>query len=256
MNKARLRSFQAHFPWIPAVKFGLRNQLTRRFGRSIDPDFRLLADLPRPDTILDIGGNWGQSIHAFRYLAKPRQIVSFEPSPYLARKLRDAFAGDGSVRIEQFALGASEGQFTLYTPVYRDYVWDGLASTIESEARSWLNAERLSGFDPNLLRLQTDSIQVRTLDSFNLDASVIKIDVQGAETAVVQGGIETFRRNRPVSLIEDPKPELIDLLGGIGLHPYHVMAKRLVRGDLGGKNTVFMPEETVETLRGRGYSVG
>ncbi len=254
MNKAFLRSVQAHFPWVPAVKFGFRNQLTRRFGRSIDPDFRLLADLPRPGTILDIGGNWGQSIHAFRYLAKPNRIVSFEPSPYLAQKLRDAFAGDGSVRIEQVALGASEGEFTLYTPVYRSYVWDGLASTMENEARSWLNADRLSGFDPKLLRLQTDAIEVRTLDSFNLDADVVKIDVQGAETAVVQGGLETFRRNRPVSLIEDPKPELVDLLGSIGLVPYRVSGKRLVRGDIGGKNTVFMPEETVETLRARGYT--
>lgn len=254
MNKALLRSVQAHFPWIPAVKFGVRNQLTRHLGRSIDPDFQLLADLPQPGTILDIGGNWGQSIHAFQRLARPQRIVSFEPSPYLAGRLRRAFANDPSVRIEPFALGASEGRFTLYTPVYRSYVWDGLASTLENEARGWLNADRLTGFDPNLLTLKTDEVQVRTLDSFALDADVVKIDVQGAETAVVQGGLETFRRNRPVSLIEDPKQELVDLLGGVGLIPYRLIGKRLVKGDLGGKNTIFLSEERLRQLQERGYA--
>jgi FkbM family methyltransferase len=38
------------------------------------------------------------------------------------------------------------------------------------------------------------AVEVRTLDSFNLPADVIKIDTEGGELAVCQGGLETIRR--------------------------------------------------------------
>lgn len=47
------------------------------------------------------------------------------------------------------------------------------------------------------------TIPIRTLDSFDLDnVDFIKIDVEGFETNVIKGALETIRRCRPVILFE------------------------------------------------------
>lgn len=53
-----------------------------------------------------------------------------------------------------------------------------------------------------------DRVELRTLDSFGFnDVSLLKIDVEGAEDAVLAGAAETIRVNKPVLLIE--------ILGGV-----------------------------------------
>jgi hypothetical protein len=44
---------------------------------------------------------------------------------------------------------------------------------------------------------------MKTLDSFNLnDVDLIKIDCEGYELFVIQGGIETIKRCRPAIIVE------------------------------------------------------
>jgi FkbM family methyltransferase len=51
--------------------------------------------------------------------------------------------------------------------------------------------------------IQTRQVPVRTLDSFKFErVSMIKIDVEGHEEAVLDGAIETLRRNRPAIIVE------------------------------------------------------
>lgn len=255
MDKRYLRSFQTRFPAIRSAKFRLKNFATRNFGMFIDADFQLLRDLRPVGLVIDVGGNWGQSIHAFQTLAKPSRILSFEPSPYLSTYLAKSFSKDPSVTVEPVALGNSDGSFQLFTPVYDNYVWDGLASTIYEDAAGWLNSETLAGFDQSKLSISTDAVIVKTLDSYALDPDVIKIDVQGAELSVVEGGIEMFRRCKPVALIEDPKPELVSLLASVGLSPFRLHGKSLVRNDFNSINTVFLSDEKCSHFAAMGYQV-
>ncbi len=54
-----------------------------------------------------------------------------------------------------------------------------------------------------------DKAPIFRLDDFNLDnISVMKIDVEGMEEAVIRGAIKTIERNRPVIVIE--------IMGGVG----------------------------------------
>lgn len=235
-----LRTLQSSVPALRPLKFSTYNWATRALGWHVEPEFKLLSQLPPARLAIDIGGNWGQSIHALKRTARPEQIVSFEPNPVLADRLRSTFRRDPTVRIEAVGLGDAAGRFELHVPRYRSFVYDGLASLDRASAQDWLNAERMAWFDPDKLSIDQFEVEVRTLDSFKLSPDIVKIDVQGLELAVVKGGIETFRRSLPITIVEAPVDELVFLLGELGLEPYGYKAGKLVRGDRSGTNTVFV----------------
>ncbi len=110
---------------------------------------------------------------------------------------------------------------------------------------SFLNERWLARFDRSKLSCRSFDVTVRRLDDFNLAPDVVKIDVQGLELSVVRGGIETFRRNRPVTIIEMPPPELITLLGELDLHPYYFDGTRLNPFRRQWKNALFLTPEHV-----------
>jgi hypothetical protein len=64
------------------------------------------------------------------------------------------------------------------------------------------------------------------------DPVFIKIDVEGFETNVIKGGMETLRKHEPVLLVESlhDKPELVDLVATIGFKPYHFAGGQFVAG--------------------------
>lgn len=244
-----LRAVQSRFPAIRPAKFGLYNLATRAVGWRVEPEFRLLERFAPVGTALDVGGNWGQSIYALKRTARPASIWSFEPNPVLSRRLERAFARDAGVTIQSFALGEAAGTFELFVPRYRDYVYDGLASLDEASARDWLNPQRFAGFRAERLSVDRYRVEVRTLDSFELAPDVVKIDVQGLELAVVKGGWNSFRRALPVTIVEAPSPELVDLLRGIGMRAYGYAAGRLVPDDTGGTNTLFLHDDRLPPVR-------
>lgn len=57
-------------------------------------------------------------------------------------------------------------------------------------------------------------IQAVTLDSFELDElDLIKIDVQGSESAVLAGAKDTLARCKPVLIVENPAEDQLKALG-------------------------------------------
>lgn len=121
---------------------------------------------------LDIGANVGN--HALWFaMVCGLDVVAFEPIVH-----RELVANvelnhlEGRVRIEPVALGAT--------------------------------GSRAVHFGRGRLRTGSGQIPVRTLDSYRLeDVSVIKIDVEGMEPDVLEGGIETIRCNRPLIYTEE-----------------------------------------------------
>jgi hypothetical protein len=133
----------------------------------------------------------------------------------------------------------------LYVPIYRGYVYDGLASLDRAEAH-WLNADRVYRFRPDQLTLEEHCVEVRTLDAFELRPDIIKIDVQGTERAVVEGGVRTLEQSLPVLLIEAPTPELVSLLRDFGYMHYAFCRGTLVPETLGDPNTFFITPDRLE----------
>lgn len=199
----------------PRAEFELHLLRMRRYGW-LEREWYLLDLLCRPGgTALDVGANAGIYASALSRIA--RQVIAFEANPELAAKLLPKLRRNVIVR--SVALSNTAGRATLRIPISDRSEIDGLA-TLEQLDDPFLQVPQRGGDT----RIREMVIETCILDSLALDdVSFIKIDVEGHEFAVVEGGRATIERNRPVVLVETQKitnphePERIfGFFGGIG----------------------------------------
>ncbi|HBK91765.1 MAG TPA: hypothetical protein DDZ68_08850 [Parvularcula sp.] len=241
--KRILRSLLVHAPALGEAKAVAKSAVLKAVRRPFEPEFRVLAALEAaPDEVaLDVGANRGQSIEAIRLFRPALPIVAFEPDADLAGGLRRKYSGDPLVAVHSFGLGEAAATLKLFTPAYAGYVFDGLASTDRAEALGWLNARTLIGFDRKKLALREQTIDVRPLDALQIAPCFLKIDVQGAEEAVITGGARTIAARLPVLLIETGLNEgLIRQVEAIGYRAYNFENRGLVPRRRAVRNTVFL----------------
>lgn len=167
---------------------GMRKSFWREFFISGEWELREIHKYVRKSSIaLDVGANSG--LYAYHLSRMARQVHAFEPNPeYAARveKLRLA-----NVHVENVALSSRAGVATLRIPL--------LASGRENKGMASIE-ERVVG-DEALSR--AFEVPLRCLDGYGYeDVSFIKIDVEGHEESVLDGGCGTIERNRPTLLIE------------------------------------------------------
>ncbi len=172
--------------------------------------------LHRAGSILDIGAHDGLLTLPFARLPGAR-VLAFEPLPAAFARLRAgvvaAFGGiPPHVALRAEALGAAPGSLTLSVPVL-----DGVAQ------EQWASmAKDYGGFAS--VAVQRHAVEVITLDSLGLaDLTHVKLDAEGFEQEVLEGGRATLARCRPVLSLEVEErhrpgstrdvPALLDALG-------------------------------------------
>lgn len=138
-------------------------------------------------TFLDVGANGGLYANLCARLHPSARVVAFEPAPEIAEVARSiAGANDLSITVEELAVSDHEGASTLY-----------LSET--SDASNSLT----EGFREAKGTLE---VPVVTLDSYvasqGLAPSVVKIDVERHEDAVLDGAARTLADHRPAVVIE------------------------------------------------------
>lgn len=188
----------------PEQKVAVENSLGERAEKNPAPVF------------LDIGANIG----LFTFSAKRRipglRAYAFEPHPRNGACLEATIAANGwgdSVSLVSNALAASEGSGCLF----------------EDESDSGGHSIRQENMINNRMASRAVPVSMTTLDSWAKKAGIervdcIKMDVQGAEAAVLTGGRATLEKFRPDLLIEvqhDSAEELIAVLETLSF-PYEV----------------------------------
>jgi FkbM family methyltransferase len=136
---------------------------------------------------LDIGANEGAVLESIVRIAPNGRHIAFEPIPQLHRQLEERFP---TVDVRRAALSDTAGTATF-------------AHVIGAPAYSGLR-ER-GDLPPTASEVQQIEVSTERLDDVLADGPVprlIKIDVEGAELSVMQGGIETLQRHRPFVLFE------------------------------------------------------
>ena len=149
------------------------------------------------DIFVDVGAHVGT--WAVRATRTFRQVIAIEPHPVFNRILRTTIAMNG----------------------LRNIV---VVSAILSDES---NETRPSAVNGRGKREESQNVPVRTLDSFGLKPTLIKIDTEGNELRVLQGASETLRKN-PMIVIETHSPEsLVESREFVGSRGYAVKEVRI-----------------------------
>ena len=157
---------------------------------------RLLRGFLGPESVfVDVGANQGEfTVVAAKYAHRGR-VVAVEPAPELRQDLARNIELNGfdNVTIVPSALADRAGTLPLFA---QDAVVEGFHN--EGTASLWAGRERG--------RLVAE-VPVETLDMLAgrlalARVDLIKIDVEGAERAVIGGGHETLRRFAPLMIVE------------------------------------------------------
>ena len=155
---------------------------------------------------VDVGANHG--FYTWKMAQRFGQVFAFE-----ANKSEDfdiLHYKKPNVHLFQYGLSNSAETRTLHVPVRQGVAIAGWASV---ENRDLPFADSFVEISVELQRLDDQPfVQHQTLD-------LIKIDVEGHELEVLQGGLQTIRRDKPVLLIEDNGEQRVairDLLESIG----------------------------------------
>ena len=146
----------------------------------------LAAALGRDSTYVDIGANRGQVLREAVRVAPRGRHLAFEPIPGLAARLAQQLP---SVDCRQLALGSSPGtaQFCHFRNLDG---WSGLHRSPEiSDERG----------NPEFITVTVSTLDAEIGDA---DPQVVKIDVEGAELDVVEGGRATLARTTPIVIFE------------------------------------------------------
>ena len=185
----------------------LRGSLVRAFrGALKTPKTFGLAALKhitlRDDrALLDVGGADGQSVASMRFHLSRLPIVSFEPNPFFAARIKSRFRNDAAVRVESMALSDEDGEFPLYIPVYKYTAFPDLGTLERSEAENWL-CSRILGYDPDALTVLEFPCKCRRLDALGVEPGLINIDCRCNPSKVLEGACATILEYKPAIILE------------------------------------------------------
>lgn len=203
-------------------------------------------------SFVDVGANIGWfSLIAARAVGSTGHVVAIEPRPDSAERLAMSARENGfaNIRILPMALAARPG---------RSKVGAHLAGA--NSGGTWLVTT------PELARTmavdhQLFDVEVGCLDDIDLPAcDLLKIDVEGAEHLVLEGGRKTMARHRPAILSEiNPDPlrqvsgvsvgDYVDRLLALNYRPHRlgaagrtdVVDRATLLATTGSQNFVFLP---------------
>ena len=200
----------------PDRQLGTARRLTTRAGDDFDVDlasflewqlwafgsyeahfaelFRILVRTG--DRCIDVGANVGvHTIRLAKLVGDLGGVIAIEPDAALARRIRNNVVLNqlSNVRVIQAAADRHSGNATLYRPDTQD----------SNRARASLLAHSyLTGAAAEVTTITIDDVRAGPV-------ALIKIDVEGLESAVVAGAAQTIAAYSP-TIVFEYAPELLD----------------------------------------------
>lgn len=142
-----------------------------------------------PSCFLDIGANYGT--HSLLFLKSGILVISIEPNPE-CKPYFERMARFNQVKGEWFgiALGEEEGKAEIVFP----------------EGETWLGSLKEIDFTDRKENIKSYQIDVDTLDNFllmnNFQPDLIKIDTEGFEVSILNGGSVFIATSHPKLIFE------------------------------------------------------
>ena len=229
----------------------LKRRANRYLRKNTEREIRILKKLVNSSKAsVDIGVYRG--IYSYFLTDLSKYVYAFEANPLLYSKINNSFKNKKNIKIENIAISSSSGETDLRIPI-RD-----LKADYDHEQKYRLGTATIHKVN-NLENKEFETIKrikKVSLDEFNFNHEIgfIKIDVEGHELDVIQGGKNFILKNKPVMLIEIEKrhsgfdPQItIDEVKSLGYECFYVNSefelKKLNKAsDINNNNFVFIPE--------------
>lgn len=184
-----------------------------------DVEAKLLRSVVAQSSVmLDIGANAGIYSTIMEDVVGSENLYIFEPLPHLYRVLKKRFA---NAHVFDLALSDKDEIRNIRVPFIEGARVDARATFNSHTESNQTGSEELA-------------VQLLSLDSFAKTANLksielMKIDVEGHELAVINGGVETITRFKPLILIEIesrhhqfPITEIFSQFEGLGYEGYYL----------------------------------
>jgi len=201
--------------------------------------------VPKVNIAIDVGSSIG--IWTKEMSRRARKVIAFEANPAVAAFARTV--APSNAEVINVALSSCAGHVTLRVPTNAKNEPITDLATIES--RNSLPHENILTVD----------VAAQRLDDYEFpECGFIKIDVEGHEGEVIDGGMELIKRNRPVLMIElaerlNPGTvmRVTDRLAHLSYTVWFVSHDRLQPFDRSADveniyNFFFLPKETARSL--------
>lgn len=151
---------------------------------------RVIRTVCRPGSnCIDVGCHKGEILDLFLQYAPQGVQYGFEPIPDLYQGLLDKYRSQTNCRLLDIALsdrrGTSSFNYVVSNPSYSGLLKRKYDHPNEQDTQITVRTERLDDVLPPDLRVD-----------------LIKIDVEGGESLVLRGAVETLKRCRPVVIFE------------------------------------------------------
>ena len=233
-------------PWLVRIE-GVPHPVTVRLGRNLSTvlsfgmaeereERDLLARLARVNTcrvFWDVGANYGLYAFSLRASVPDLLVEAFEPDPdciaLLHRTLK--LGGSDRVRVHPIALSDELGSMR-----FRRDLATGSTGSLLARDHSSDDASDPTG-DSFIIDVMASTIDAES-DRLGIP-DLIKIDVEGAELAVLRGARETLRSHVPIILLEctERQDDVRRLLEELG---YEIRDPRSPGERVGGPGMPFM----------------
>lgn len=155
--------------------------------RRLDSEMFMIPNLAQKlDVAIDVGANIG--FYSY-YLSKIFKTVhSFEPIENISKDLVNYTSINKNISLHNYALSDTNESALISVPLVKN-----------KNVLNYGYASLTNKFD----KTKEIKIQKKTLDSFNIEnIDFIKIDVEGHENEVLEGGINSIKTCMPLILIE------------------------------------------------------
>ena len=173
-----------------------------RMHRKFAGEIVLLGPFIRPGgCYLDIGANHGRfALELSRAHDGSGRVYSFEPMPYNQRVLERTVRGRKNVVVVETGLSNKNATRDFYVPIRPN----GTLIHGSAQLAHPGPAGNVGGLFENCLHV---TVEVRRLDGIAGKLGIgpvdfIKMDVQGHERLVLEGGVETLRKSYPTIMME------------------------------------------------------
>jgi FkbM family methyltransferase len=156
----------------------------------------LLSAIKKGQTVMDIGAHKAGYLYwMVKQTGSTGMAYSFEPQRRLYEyicKIKTIYQWDNLV-VENMALSDKNGVATLYIPGGKSGLHSSPGATIVEKKRDHFEGA-------------TENVEMQSMDTYcakyDLKPDFLKIDVEGNELRVFQGGINTLKTYKPKILVE------------------------------------------------------